>query len=83
MRLLYYWDLKVTSFVTFIGKPKILNIHINLAYCLTYHKGGQPMIHQVDTRKQVFAALIRKKILPKIQDFGGEFLTRDAPKTSR
>lgn len=41
------------------------------------------MIHQVDTRKQVFAALIRKKILPKIQDFGGEFLTRDAPKTSR
>ena len=39
------------------------------------------MILLVDTHKQVFGALIRNKILPRIPDFGGEFETTDAPKS--
>lgn len=37
------------------------------------------MIHQANTRKLVFAALIHDKILPKRQDFGDEFVTEDSP----
>lgn len=39
------------------------------------------MIHQEDTHKRVFAALIHDKILPSIQDFDGEFATKDLPIT--
>lgn len=40
------------------------------------------MIRREDTRKQVFVALIHSKILPKTQDFGGEFATEDTPKNN-
>lgn len=39
------------------------------------------MIHQEDTHKRVFAALIHDKILPSIQDFDVEFATKDLPIT--
>jgi hypothetical protein len=50
--------------------------------CITYHKGDQSMILQVDTHTLVFAALIPDRILPNIQDFGGEFVTIDRPKSN-
>lgn len=37
------------------------------------------MIHQVNTRKLVFAALVHDKILPKIQDSDDEFVIKDTP----
>lgn len=50
--------------------------------CRTYHKGDQPMILQVDTHTLEFAALIPDRILPNIQDFDGEFVTIDRPKSN-
>lgn len=46
---------------------------------MTYHRGDQPKIHQEDTHRLVFAALIRDRILPNKQDFDGEFVTIDTP----
>lgn len=39
------------------------------------------MIHQEDTHKQVFAALLHDRTLPSTQDFDAEFETIDSPKT--
>ena len=50
--------------------------------CITYYRGDQPMILQVDTHTLVFAALIPDRILPNIQDFDGEFVTIDRPKSN-
>ena len=38
------------------------------------------MIHQANTHRLEFAALIHDKILPNWQDFDDEFVTKDAPK---
>ena len=50
--------------------------------CITYHKGDQTMIPQVDTHRLVYAALIYDRILPNIQDFDDEFVTIDRPKNN-
>lgn len=47
---------------------------------LLYHKGYQPMIHQVNIHKPIFAALNPDRILPKKLDFGAEFEIEATPK---
>lgn len=40
------------------------------------------MTLRVDTHRLVFAALIHDRILPNIQGFDDEFVTKDRPKSS-
>lgn len=46
---------------------------------VTDHKGYQPKILQVNIHKQVSAALIRSRTLPKLQDSDDEFVIEETP----
>lgn len=52
----------------------------NIKGRVIYHRDYQPMILQVDTHKQEFAALIHNRILPRIWDLDGEFVIEETPK---
>lgn len=83
MKIFYCLNLNETSiiksFPPFVIASHTLKILYTFNACVAYHKGDQPMIRPVDTRRLVFAALLHNKTLPNIPDFGGEFVIRDAP----